>query len=52
MKLIRMQDIIRAATTLREKQEMKNFFDMSIKSLIALHPHASKRIISQLGTNA
>ena len=46
LKLVRMKDIIRAATTLREKQELKNFFDMSIKSLVALHPHASKRIIS------
>ena len=42
LKLMRMKDIIRAATNLREKQEMKRFYDMSISSLIAMHPHASK----------
>ena len=28
---------------------MKNFFDKSVDSLIKLHPHASKKILSQLG---
>ena len=30
---------------------MKNFFDKSVDSLIKLHPHASKKILSQLGIN-
>ena len=46
-----MRDIIKTSTSLREQQEMKNFFDTSINSLIKLHPHASKKILSQLGVN-
>ena len=49
LKLERMRDIIKTSTSLREQQEMKNFFDTSINSLIKLHPHASKKILSQLG---
>ena len=28
---------------------MKHFFDLSVNSLITLHPHASKKILNQLG---
>ena len=44
-----MVDIIKTSTSLREQQELKNFFDTSVNSLIKLHPHAGKKILSQLG---
>lgn len=49
LKLVRMKEIAATATDLKEREEMHKFHDESLRALIRMHPHASKRIMRQLG---
>ena len=49
LKLIRMKEIVKTVTDLKEQEDMHKFHDESLRALVRMHPHASKRIMRQLG---
>ena len=48
-KIMRMKEIAEAAKDLKEREEMHKFHAQALTSLIRMHPHASKRIMTSLG---
>ena len=47
--ILRMRQIADVALDIKSREELNLFHQQALKSLISLHPHASKRIMNAMG---
>lgn len=46
MRYMRMQEIIKTSADVKEREALHEFHSRALQSIIKMHPHASKRIIT------